>query len=177
MGDDSKFKQLCIGYKTTRDNFFRYRDRCVDFLEAVGAQMVRDWEIPNPVYVPLDEKMKPNTKYSALGATHFDFETGLFHMGIGFSVFMNNPNTFPQDHVVVRLSARIDGSEFLLSVYGGPLRSVGNGDTDRILPILDELFQKLAADYEPDPQKVRHSTDRPDRRQIGFVNEKGDDAE
>ncbi len=175
MAEPTKFQQLCDAYKSSRANFFRYRDSCIELLARVAEQLARDWEIPNLRLVPLDRQVESDKRYFPHGATHYDFDDGYFHMGVAFSVY-TEPNTFPQDGVVVRLSARQEAGKFMLSVAKREAKNVGAGDPDKVRAVLDELFGILDAEYVRTPEALRRAKpDEPERRVIGFVNDKGED--
>ncbi|MBX3203986.1 MAG: hypothetical protein KF764_02895 [Labilithrix sp.] len=167
----SKFEELCSAYKTTRRNFFDYQDEATDFLKRAANQLATEWGLPSLRLVPLHKPVKEGTTYNASGAVHVDFATGTttFHMGVSMTVYVD-PQTHPQDNVVLRLSARREKGEWFLGCGGAQLKSVGSGkDPDRIRPVLDEFFKKLLADYPTDPESIGHQASAAEGRQIGFA--------
>jgi len=169
----TKFEELCDAYKTTRQNFFRYRDECVEFFVEVVSSLEKEWGIPNVRYIPLNEPAKPGMMYFPHGATHFDEEAGVFVVGVVFAVY-SAPNAFPQDNIVLRLKVRKSGGRFLFGWADRDLSDVGDGNIDLLRPELDELFRVMVAEYPSDPTTIRADSAEPqqERRIRGFTHEK-----
>lgn len=105
----SKFQELCESYKTTRQNYFSYRDECLGFVNELVHRYKNYLEIPEGQfsYVPTHKEPEPGKTYSLDGASHLNAD-GYWHSGLEIRLY-EAPNVEPQ--ATVRICLRVKKQE------------------------------------------------------------------
>ncbi len=113
----SKFGELCKSYKTSRDNYFSYRDESVGFARELMDKYIEYLQVPkeNFKFVPLDKDPKPDTRYSLFAAIHLNNDS-FWHLGLQITIY-SALNEFPQQPILVRfMFKKTDKNTFSIKI-------------------------------------------------------------
>lgn len=157
----SKFDELCLSYKTSRENFFSYRDDIQTFAAELIGKYIRYLRIPEKQlkFVPLKKELKANTLYTLFGSIHFNNEDNYWYLGVEITLAFAS-NDIPEQPVLIRfMFKRTDDDIFLVKLYEqDPGHSININNINDFLVFFDFLQNQIRALFEKTPHEFLESS-------------------
>jgi hypothetical protein len=152
-GTMTKFLEMCEAYKSSRRKYFDYQQRCIGYLSKLGLGFVEYCSVPEDQYkfLPLNEDVKPNMKYTIFGATHLDKDT-FWHLGLLLTLY-EAPNVHPQQSILIRICVKeLNGKVFVKIGSEGKTIEIELANGQQCAAFFDDIITQINDSFQNELQ-------------------------
>jgi hypothetical protein len=169
----SKFKDLCVAYTGFRNhisdarlNAFNFAGHVVQYyLDYLGIDNENAYKL-----IPIDEDVKPNSKYTPAGATHLG-EDGFWHLGFTLTVYQES-NVYPQAPFQINFKFRRNEDEsytFGVDTIDFTTKILSIRNSNEFIPVFDKIQECILGHFKEFENFLVGKHDK--MSSIGFIQE------